>query len=144
LSLVYGSVTGQFPDSANPVSKSNSARMRCIQLNLQPFCVIFWPILANNRLPWQRPLNSCNQKCLHWIGRPQKHPAISYRILVTPHCPLCTGVSQMNSRWHNFVPKLVAMVTPLCPLCTGVSVTNSPMAQTQSQNQTLHGSVAFI
>ena len=42
-----------------------------------------------------------------------------------------------------FVPKLVAMVTPLCPLCMGVSQMNSPMAQTLSQNQTLHGCVAY-
>jgi len=35
------------------------------------------------------------------------------------------------------------MVTPLCPLCTGVSQMNSPMAQTLSQNQTLHGYVAY-
>jgi len=42
-----------------------------------------------------------------------------------------------------FVPNLVAMVTPLCPLCTGVSQMNSPMAQTLCQNQTLHGYVAY-
>ena len=41
------------------------------------------------------------------------------------------------------VPKLVAMVTSLCPLCTGVSQVNSPMSQTLSQNQTLHGYVAY-
>jgi len=40
-------------------------------------------------------------------------------------------------------PKLVAMVTPLCPLCTGVSQVNSTIAQTLSQNQTLHGYVAY-
>ena len=38
---------------------------------------------------------------------------------------------------------MVAMVTPLCPLCTGVSQMNSLMAQTLSQNQTLHGRVAY-
>jgi len=42
-----------------------------------------------------------------------------------------------------FVPKLVAMVTPLCPLCTGVSQMNSPVAQTLSRNQTLDGYVAY-
>jgi len=42
-----------------------------------------------------------------------------------------------------FVPKLVAMVTPLFPLCTGVSQMNSTIAQTLSQNQTLHGYVAY-
>jgi len=41
------------------------------------------------------------------------------------------------------VPKLVAMVTSLCPWCTAVSKMNSPMAQTLSQNQTLHGYVAY-
>ena len=34
--------------------------------------VIFWPILAKIWLPWQRPLDPCNQKCLLWIGRPRK------------------------------------------------------------------------
>jgi len=35
------------------------------------------------------------------------------------------------------------MVTPLCPLCTGVSKMNSLVAQTLSQNQTLYGYVAY-
>jgi len=34
--------------------------------------VKFWPILAKIWLPWQRPLDPCNQKCLIWIGRPLK------------------------------------------------------------------------
>jgi len=42
-----------------------------------------------------------------------------------------------------FGPKLVAMATPLCPLCTGASQMNSLMAQTLSQNQTLHGYFAY-
>ena len=41
------------------------------------------------------------------------------------------------------VPKLVAVVTPLCPLYTGVSQMNSPIAQTLSQNRTLHGYVSY-
>jgi len=44
--------------------------------------VIFWPILATISLPWQRPLDPCNQKCLLWIGWPRKPPVISNRILV--------------------------------------------------------------
>jgi len=32
---------------------------------------------------------------------------------------------------------------PLCPVCTGVSEMNSPTAQSLSQNQTLHGYVAY-
>jgi len=81
LSLVYGSVTDEFPDSTNPISKPNTAWMRCIQLKLWPFFV-FWPILAKIWLPWQRPLDSCNQKCLLWIAEPRKPPAISNNILV--------------------------------------------------------------
>ena len=34
--------------------------------------VIFWPILAKIWLPWQRPLDPRNHKCLLRIGRPQK------------------------------------------------------------------------
>jgi len=94
--------------------------------------VIFLPILATNWLRWRRPLDPCNQKCLLWIGRPQT-PVMSNRILV---------ISRRNAFIAIFVPKLVAMVTPLCPLCTGVLQMNSPMAQTQFHNQTLHGCVA--
>jgi len=42
-----------------------------------------------------------------------------------------------------FVKKLVALVTYLCTLCMGVSQMNCPMAQTLSQNQTLHGCVDY-
>jgi len=30
---------------------------------LMAIFVIFWPILAKKWLPWQRPLDPCNQKC---------------------------------------------------------------------------------
>ena len=30
--------------------------------------VILWPIMAKIWLPWQCPLDPCNQKCLLWIG----------------------------------------------------------------------------
>ena len=76
------------------------------------FFGLFWPILAKIWLPWQRPLDPCNQKCLHWIGRPQKTTVISNHIL---------AISHRNAFIAILVPKLVAMVTPLCPLCTGVS-----------------------
>jgi len=72
LSLVYGSVTDEFPDGTNPISKPNAAWICRLQLKLWPFFVIFWPILAKIWLPWQRPLDRCNQKCLIWIDRPQK------------------------------------------------------------------------
>ena len=55
--------------------------MCCIQLKLCLFCN-FWLILAKMWLPWQRPLDPCNQKCLLWIGRPRKPPVISNHILV--------------------------------------------------------------
>jgi len=83
LSLVYGSVTDEFPDGTNPISKPNSAWTCCIQLKLWPFLWffgIFWPKMW---LPWQRPLDPCHQKCLLWLGRPRKSPVISNHILVT-------------------------------------------------------------
>ena len=47
--------------------------------------VILWPILAKIWLPWQRPLEPCNQKCLLRIGRPRKPPVISNHILAISH-----------------------------------------------------------
>jgi len=88
--------------------------------------VIFWPILAKIWLPWQRPLDHSNQKCLLCIGRPRKPPIISNNIL---------AISHRNAFIEILVPKLVAMVTPLCPLCTGVSKMTSPMAQTLSRKK---------
>jgi len=41
LSLVYRSVTEEFPDGANPISKPNSAWMCRLLLTLWPFCNIF-------------------------------------------------------------------------------------------------------
>jgi len=56
---------------------------------------------------------------------------------------ICHLISRRNAFIAIFVPKLVAVVTPLWPLCTGESQMNSPVAQTLSQNQTLHGCVAY-
>ena len=67
----------------------------------------FWPILAKIWLPWQRPLDPCNQKCLLRIGRPRKPPVISNHIL---------AISRRNAFiciCSNFIPKFVTMVTPL-------------------------------
>jgi len=104
--------------------------------------VIFLPILTTNWLPWRRPLDPCNQRCLLWIGQPQTAPLISNRILVISHgnaficiysnfcpkigcygdalCPLCTGVSHMNSQWHKPYPKT--------KLCTDVWLKTEVMA----------------
>jgi len=47
--------------------------------------VIFLLILAKIWLPWQRPLDHCNQKCLLWIVQPRKPPAVSNHIFVISH-----------------------------------------------------------
>jgi len=78
LSLVYRGVTDEFHDSTNPISRPNSAWTCCIQLKLWPFLCFF----AKIWLPWQRPLDPCNQKCLLWVGRPRKPTAINNHILV--------------------------------------------------------------
>jgi len=101
LSLVYGSVTDKFPDGINPISKPNSAWICRLQLKLWPFIfVIFWPILAKIWLPWQRPLDPCNQKYLIWIGRPRKPPFISNSILVISRRNAFTCI------YSNFGPKI--------------------------------------
>jgi len=125
---VYGSVRDEFADSTKP----NSAWICRIQLKLWPF---LWslPILAKIWLPWQRPLHTCNQKCLLWIGRPRKPRVISNHIV---------AISCRNAFIAILVPKFVAVVTRFCPLYTGVPQMNSLIAQTLSQNQTLHEYVA--
>ena len=95
--------------------------------------VRFLPILAKIWLPWQRPLDPCNQKCLLQIGRPRRLPVISNHIPV---------VSRRNAL-AILVPKLVAIVMRFCPLCTGVSQMNSTIAKTLSQNQTLYECDAY-
>jgi len=99
LFFVHGSVIDEFPDGTNPISKPNSARICCIQLKLWQFCD-FLPILAKIWLPWQRPLDSCNQKCLIWIGRPRKPPVISSHILAIAHRNAFICI------YSNFSPKI--------------------------------------
>jgi len=88
--------------------------------------VIFWPILAKIWLPWQRPLDPGNQKCLLWIGQP-RNPLLYV---------ITFSLSLVEIHLYAFiailVPKLVAMVMPVCSLCTGVSQVHSTIAQTLS------------
>jgi len=85
--------------------------------------------VAKILLLWQRALEPCNHKCLLQIGRPQRLPVISNHIPV---------ISRSNAFIAILVPKLAAIVTPLCLLRTGVSQMNSLIAQTLSQNQSVH------
>ena len=99
LSLVYGSATGEFADGTNPIAKPN-----CMDVSLRTevmvIFVIFWPILTKFWLPWQRPLDPCNQKCLLWIGRPRKPPVISNHILVISH------INAIMCIYSNLCPKI--------------------------------------
>ena len=100
--------------------------------------VIFLPILAKIWLPWQRPLNPCNQKCLLCIGRPRKPPVISSHILV---------ISRRNAFmciYRNFCPKIRCHGNAPLSLVYG-SVTDEFPGCTNpiSHNQTLHGYVAY-
>jgi len=73
-----------------------------LQLKLWPFLWFltnFGQILVV-WLPWQRPLDLCNQKCLFRIGRPQKPPVISHRILVMSHRNAFMCI------YSNFCPKI--------------------------------------
>ena len=90
--------------------------------------VTFLPILANIWLLWQRPLDPCSQKYL-WIGSLWKPSVTSNHILI---------ICSRNAFIAVSVQKLVVIVMPVCPLCTKVSQMNSLIAETISQNQTLH------
>ena len=99
--------------------------------------VIFWPILAKIWLPWQRPLDPCNQKCLLQIGRPRKPRVISNHILAISHTNafICT--------YSNFSPKIGCHGNVPLSVVYGSVKGEFPMAQTLSQNQTLYGYVAY-
>ena len=99
--------------------------------------VIFLPILAKLWLPWQRPLDFAIRNVLFGLIDHENH------LLQVITFSLSVVEMYLYALIAIFVPKLVAMVTPLCPLCTGVSQINSSIAQTLSQNQTLHGYVAY-
>jgi len=80
LSLVYGSVTYQFPNSTNPIANQTLHGYGAYNRSCGHF-VIYLLILAKNWLPCQRPLEPYNQKCLLWIARPRKPTVISNHIL---------------------------------------------------------------
>jgi len=62
--------------------------------------VIFWPIFDKIWLPWQRPLDPCNQKCLLWSGQPRKPHVISNRI------PVISRRYAYICIYSNFCPKI--------------------------------------
>ena len=99
--------------------------------------VKFWPILAKIWLPWQRPLDPCNQKCLLWIARPRKPPIISNRILVISHTNASICI------YSYFSPKIGCHGNAALSFVYGSVTDEFPIAQTLSQNQTLHGYVAY-
>jgi len=74
--------------------------------------VIFLPILAKHWLPWQRPLDPCNHKCLLWIDRPRKPPWICrLQLKLRPFCDI----------FAYFGQNLVATATSLTPSQSEIS-----------------------
>jgi len=70
---------------AQTLSQNETLHELSLTTEVMAIFLIFWPTLAKIWLPWQRPLDPCNQKCLLCIGRPRKPPVISNRILVIFH-----------------------------------------------------------
>ena len=70
----------------SPMAQTQSQTKLCMYVSLTTevmgIFVIFLPILAKISMPWQRPLDRCNQKCLLWIVHPRKPPVVGNRILV--------------------------------------------------------------
>ena len=68
-----------------PYLKTKLCMDMSLTTEVMAILVIFWPILAKIWLPWQRPLDPCNQKCFHRIDRPRKPPVISNHIRAISH-----------------------------------------------------------
>ena len=99
--------------------------------------VIFWPILAKIWLPWQRPLDPCNQKCLLWVGQRRKPPVISYHILAISHRNAFICI------YSNFSPKIGCHGNGPLSLVYESVTDEFPECTALSQNQTRHGYVAY-
>jgi len=97
----------------------------------------FFAYFGQNLVAVATSLRPCNQKFVLWIGRPRKLPVISNRVLV-----ICRR-NAFKYIYSNFSPNIGCHGNAPWSLVYGVSQTNSPMAQTLSQNQTLHGCVAY-
>jgi len=104
---------------------------------VMPIFVIFWPILAKIRLSWQRPLDPCNQKCLLWIHRPRKPPAMSNQILVI------SRRSAFICIYSNFCPKIGCHGNAPLSLMYGSVTDEFPDSTKPYLNQTLHVYVAY-
>jgi len=127
--MVYGSVIDEFGDSWNPISKPNSPLIFGIQQMLWPF-LRFLPILPKCGCHGNVP---CIRNVLFGLAN-DENSLRSKHILVVSHRNVFTAF---------FVPKLVTMVMPLCLLYMGVSWMNSLIAETLSENQTLHWYVTY-
>ena len=106
--------------------------------HIHGYFVTFLPILAKNWLPWQCPLDPCNQKYLLWIGRRRKPPVISNHILATfcRHSFICI--------YSNFSIKIGCHGNAPLFLVYG-SVTDEFHDSTNPvSNQTLHGYIALM
>jgi len=82
-------------------------------------------------LPWQRPVDPWNQKCLLWIGRPGKPHVISNRIPV---------ISRRNAYiyiciYSNFSPKIGCHGNDPLSLVYGSVTDKIPMAKTVPQKR---------
>ena len=62
----YGSVTDDFPDGI-AYHKTKPCMDMLHTTEVMAIFGIFWLILAKIWLPWQRPVERCNKKCLLWI-----------------------------------------------------------------------------
>ena len=111
LSLVYGSVTDELPDITNPISKPRSVWICRLQLRLWPF-FDFLAYFGQNLVALATSLRPLQSEIFSLDWSPRKPPVISNHILAISHRNAFTAI---------LLPKSVGMVTPLCPLCTGVS-----------------------
>ena len=88
--------------------------------------------MAEIWLPWQRPLDPCNQKCLLWIGRPRNPPVTSNHIF---------AISCINAFiwiYSNFSPKIGCHGNAPLSLVYASVTDKFPDGTALSEKQTLH------
>jgi len=129
LSFVYGSVTEEFPDST-ALSLTKLCMDISHKIEVMAIFVMFLDTLAKIRLPWQRPLDHCNQRCLI-------SPVISNRILVTSHANAFICI------YSNFSPKIGCHGNAPLSLVYRSVTDEFPDSTNPVLNQTLHGYVAY-
>jgi len=85
LSLVYGSVTDEFPDITNPISKPRSVWICRLQLRLSPFFFDFLAYFGQNLVAMATSLRTLQSEMSFLDWSTTKTPCYKHHILAISH-----------------------------------------------------------